>query len=197
MPEDKIVQIGFHMAEIMRMLNLDLDDSHLRDTPGRFARMYVEVFSGLDEESRPDLTVFPNEDHDENRVMVADIPFYSMCAHHLIPFWGYAHVAYVPGDWIADLSKVAGVVAYYARRPQIQERLTHQVVEYIEEALEPKGAMVVIEARHMCMEMRGVEKPGTWTTTSAVRGVLADRVEREAFMAVLQRSDGEGEGEEL
>ncbi len=188
MAEDRMERISYHIAEIMKVLNLDLNDPHLRDTPERFSRMYLEIFEGLDDENEPGMTVFPNEDGFEDMVVMTDIAFYSMCAHHLMPFWGHAHVAYIPTDKIVGLSKLARVAEYHARRPQIQERMTHQIAAYLERELTPKGTMVVVEARHLCMEMRGVEKPGTWTTTSAVRGVFKkERVTREEFLDLLGR----------
>ena len=118
-------------------------------------------------------------------VVMTDITFYSMCAHHLLPFWGRAHVGYIPTDRIVGLSKLARMVEYYARRPQIQERMTHQIAQSLSRELKPQGAMIVVEARHFCMEMRGVEKPGTWTTTSAVRGIFRKRTTREEFLDLL------------
>ena len=188
MGEDKVERISHHVAEIMKILDLDLKDPNLRGTPRRFAHMYLEIFQGLDGDNEPNLTVFPNEDGFDQMVVMTDIPFYSMCAHHLLPFWGRAHVAYVPTDQIVGLSKLVRMVEYHARRPQIQERLTNQVVHYLEKELNPRGSMVVVEARHLCMEMRGVEKPGTWTTTSAVRGIFKkDRATRAEFMNLLSR----------
>ena len=184
---DKIESIGYHISEIMKVLNLDLTDPNLRDTPRRFAKMYLEIFQGLEVKNEPDITVFPNEDGFDSMVAMTDITFYSMCAHHLLPFWGRAHVAYIPTDQIVGLSKLARMVEYYARRPQIQERKTQQIAEYLEKELSPLGAMVVVDARHLCMVMRGVEKPGTWTTTSAVRGVFQKRDTREEFLELMIR----------
>lgn len=188
MAEDKIERIGYHISEIMKVLNLDMKDPNLRDTPRRFARMYLEIFKGLDEDNEPDVRMFPNEDGFDNMVAMNDISFYSMCAHHLLPFWGRVHVGYIPTAQIVGLSKLVRIVEYYARRPQIQERMTHQIVEFLERKLAPKGSIVVIEARHLCMEMRGVEKPGAWATTSAVRGAFKDRTTREEFLELLQRN---------
>lgn len=187
MARDKIECIGYHISEIMKVLNLDLTDPNLRDTPRRFAKMYLEIFQGLEVKNEPDITVFPNEDGFDSMVAMTDITFYSMCAHHLLPFWGRAHVAYIPTDQIVGLSKLARMVEYYARRPQIQERMTQQIAEYLEKELSPLGAMVVVDARHLCMEMRGVEKPGTWTTTSAVRGAFQKRDTREEFLELMIR----------
>lgn len=187
MAEDKVERIGYHVSEIMKVLDLDLADPNLRETPQRFARMYLEIFQGLDGDNEPEMTMFPNVNEFKDMVAMTDITFYSMCCHHLLPFWGRAHVAYIPTDQIVGLSKLARMVAYYARRPQIQERMTTEVAAAMEREIQPAGAMVVLEARHLCMEMRGVEKPGTWTTTSAVRGAFTSRTTREEFLDLLAR----------
>jgi GTP cyclohydrolase I len=149
----------------------DLDRDGLRDTPARVARMYAEITSGLREDPTQALRATFEEGHDE-MVMVRDIPMASICEHHLIPFVGKAHVAYIPNEEgrITGLSKLARLVDGLARRPQVQERLTTQVADAMVERLEPRGALVVIEAEHLCMTMRGVRKPGAVTVTSAVRG---------------------------
>lgn len=180
-------QIGEHFAEIMRILNLDLDDPHLHDTPRRVGRMYLEIFRGLQDRGEPAITTFPNVEAYSNMVMVKDIHFFSVCSHHMIPFFGEAHVAYIPGSKIVGLSKIARIVDFYARRPQLQERLTEQVIDFLVAKLEPRGAMAVVEARHLCMEMRGVEKPGALTTTSAIRGCFRDKRVREEFMELLRK----------
>lgn len=185
MAESKIDRIGFHIGEVMKVLDLDLRDPHLKDTPWRVARMYLEIFGGLEDGNEPQVTTFPNDEGYSNMVMVKDIPFFSVCSHHLIPFFGHAHVAYIPGDRIVGLSKLARIVEFYARRPQLQERLTEQIIGFIEEKIHPKGSMVVMEARHLCMEMRGVEKSAV-TTTSAVRGVFKDQMAREEFLDLLR-----------
>ncbi|BCB04538.1 GTP cyclohydrolase I FolE [Bacillus sp. KH172YL63] len=142
----------------------------LLDTPKRVAKMYAEVFSGLDHDPKEYFETIFSEDHEE-LVLVKDIPFYSMCEHHLVPFYGKAHVAYIPRDGrVAGLSKLARAVESVAKRPQLQERITSTVADTIMETLEPYGAMVVVEAEHMCMTMRGVKKPGSSTVTTAVRG---------------------------
>lgn len=186
MAEDKIKRITFHVEEMMKVLGLDLRDSHLKDTPGRVARMYLEIFGGLEDGNEPQITTFPNEERYDNMVMVKDISFFSVCAHHMIPFFGRAHIAYIPGERIVGLSKLARIVEFYAKRPQLQERLTEQITRFIEEKIHPKGSMVVVEARHLCMEMRGVEKPGALTVTSAVRGLFRDKMAREEFLDLLQ-----------
>ncbi len=145
----------------------------LSDTPRRVAEMYEEIFAGLGQDAASFLSVTFDEGHQE-MVLVRDIPLYSVCEHHLLPFVGRAHVAYIPGEngRICGLSKLARVVDVYAKRPQVQERLTSQIADTIVECLEPQGVIVVIEAEHLCMSMRGVQKPGAITTTSAVRGIF-------------------------
>jgi GTP cyclohydrolase I len=142
-------------------------------TPERVAEMYEEIFAGLSQDAAEHFRVTFNEGHQE-MVLVRDIPLYSVCEHHLVPFMGRAHVAYIPGKQgrICGLSKLARVVDVFAKRPQVQERMTSQIADTIVEHLEPQGVMVVIEAEHLCMSMRGVQKPGAITTTSAVRGIF-------------------------
>jgi GTP cyclohydrolase I len=160
---------------ILEGIGEDLDRSGLRETPGRVARMYEEITSGLREDPARVLDAVFDEGHDE-MVMIRDIPMYSVCEHHLTAFHGKAHVAYVPNERgrITGLSKLARLVDGLARRPQIQERLTAQIADAMVERLEPRGALVVIEAEHLCMSMRGVRKPGAVTVTSAVRGSFRD-----------------------
>lgn len=184
----KAERIASHFAEIMRILELDMDDPHLHETPRRVGRMYLELFRGLQREHEPTITCFPNEEGYSNMVIVKEINFFSLCAHHLIPFFGHAHVAYIPGAKIVGISKIARIVEFYARRPQLQERLTEQIVDFLVERLEPLGAMAVLEARHLCMEMRGVEKAGALTTTSAIRGCFREKRVRDEFMELLRRS---------
>jgi GTP cyclohydrolase I len=160
---------------ILEGIGEDLDRDGLRDTPGRVARMYAEITSGLHEDPTQVLQAVFEEGHDE-MVMVRDIPLASICEHHLVPFVGKAHVAYIPNEQgrITGLSKLARLVDGLARRPQVQERLTTQIADAMVERLEPRGALVVIEAEHLCMSMRGVRKPGAVTVTSAVRGMFRD-----------------------
>lgn len=183
----KAKEIAGHFTEIMRVLGLDLQDPHLRETPDRVGRMYLEIFRGLEDQSEPAITCFPNSEGYSNMVIVRDIDFFSVCSHHMIPFFGKAHIAYIPGEKIVGLSKIARIVEFYARRPQLQERLTEQVVDFIEEKLQPRGAIAVVEARHLCMEMRGVEKSGALTTTSALRGCFSEQRVREEFFDLLKR----------
>ena len=185
--EEAIVErMAGHMAALMRELNLDLSDPNLEETDIRVAKMYLEMFHGLQEGSEPKVTTFPNDEGYEHMVMERDIPFYSMCSHHLIPFYGRAHIAYIPRDRIIGLSKFARILEFYAKRPQLQERLTEQVVSFLEREVQPQGSMVVIEARHLCVEMRGVKKPGAMTITSALRGVFHRRPVREEFLDLLR-----------
>lgn len=175
------------MRLILRAIGENPDREGLSETPQRVARMYAEIFQGLDRDPRQDLRrVFIEDDHQE-MVMVRDINFYSMCEHHFLPFYGRAHIAYLPDGTVTGLSKLARLVEGYARRPQMQERLTTQTAEALMETLQPRGALVVVEARHLCMEMRGVGKPGSVTQTSAVRGLFqsnpATRAEAFALIA--------------
>ena len=181
-----IERISAAVVEILEAIGEDPQREGLLRTPERVANMYAEVFAGLREDPEHHLEVQFEAEHDE-MVMVRDIPFYSMCEHHLLPFVGQAHVAYVPGEAgkITGLSKLARLVEAYARRPQVQERLTSQVADKLMEVLDPRGALVVVEAEHHCMSMRGVRKPGTLTITSAVRGIfLSDATRAEALQLI-------------
>lgn len=158
----------------------------LKDTPKRIADMYADIFSGLDMDPRDALVVGFDEGHHE-MVILKDIPFYSMCEHHFLPFFGLAHVGYIPKGRIAGASKVARAVDILAKRPQLQERLTTQIAEAMVEALKPNGVAVVIEAEHMCMTMRGVKKPRSKIVTSAMRGIFRENpATRAEFMSLLQ-----------
>lgn len=159
---------------ILEAVGEDVNREGLVDTPERVARMYAEVFGGLRVDPGSVIsTVFSDESHDE-MVLVKDIAFYSMCEHHLVPFHGKAHVAYLPKGRLTGLSKLARLVEAFARRPQLQERLTTQIADTLMEGLKPYGALVVVEAEHLCMSMRGVNKPASITVTSAVRGAFCD-----------------------
>lgn len=153
------------------------EDPHregLQKTPARVAKMYKEIFAGMTQDPAVHFeTTF--DEHHEEMVLVRDIPFYSMCEHHLVPFFGMAHIAYIPAadGHICGLSKLARLVDVFAKRPQVQERLTSQIADTLIEQLHPQGALVVLEAEHLCMSMRGVKKAGAKTTTSAVRGIFA------------------------
>ncbi len=184
---DRAQRIARHVSAILDELGLDRTDPNLLETDIRVARMYLEMFHGLREGARPTVTTFPNDEKYTAMVMEKDIPFYSMCSHHFVPFYGHAHVAYIPSGRIVGLSKLPRILEFYAKRPQLQERLTEQVVTFLEEELKPHGAMVVIEARHLCVEMRGVKKPGAMTVTSAIRGTFRERPVREEFLDLLRR----------
>jgi GTP cyclohydrolase I len=163
------------VREILLAIGEDPNRDGLADTPRRVARMYEEIFSGLREDPGEHLKVVFEANHDE-MVMVKDIPVYSVCEHHLVPWFGHAHVAYIPSEdgRITGLSKLARLVDGFSRRPQVQERLTSQVADRLVEVLSPRGVLVVVEAEHLCMSMRGVRKPGATTVTSAVRGLMRD-----------------------
>ena len=163
------------VREILEAIGEDPDREGLQRTPERVAAMYEEIFAGLQQSPAEHLAVTFAADHDE-MIMVKDIPMYSMCEHHLVPFIGKAHVAYIPNDdgRITGLSKLVRLVEGFARRPQVQEQLTSQIADQLLTSLQPRGVLVVIEAEHLCMSMRGVQKPGTTTVTSAVRGLFRE-----------------------
>lgn len=173
---------------ILEAIGEDPEREGLRDTPKRVARMYEEVFQGLFQDPEVYFSAIFSEDHEE-LVLVKDIPFYSMCEHHLVPFYGKAHVAYIPrGGRVVGLSKLARAVETVARRPQLQERITATVADTIMKKLDPHGVVVVIEAEHMCMTMRGVKKPGAVTVTSAVRGIFEnDAAARAEVFALIRK----------
>lgn len=177
------------VRELLIAVGEDPDREGLRETPGRVARAYKEILAGLRQEPEDVLTTTFDLGHDE-MVLVKDIEIMSLCEHHLLPFHGVAHVGYIPADTgkITGLSKLARLVDVFARRPQVQERLTTQVADSLMRILEARGAIVVIEAEHMCMSVRGIRKPGAKTTTSAVRGQLRDASTRaEAMSLILAR----------
>jgi GTP cyclohydrolase I len=160
------------VREIIEAIGEDPDREGLTETPKRVARFYAEVFDGLGNDPGDVIDAFFGEEHYQEIVMVRQIPFYSMCEHHFVPFHGEAHVAYMPRGRVTGLSKLARLVDGYARRPQMQERLTAQVANCVNDRLNPLGVLVVVEAEHLCMSMRGVKKAGALTVTSAVRGIM-------------------------
>lgn len=170
-------------AEFLTALGIPLDSESLRGTPGRMARAYAELFT-----PRPfDLTTFPNDEGYDELVLARSIPVRSVCEHHLLPFVGVAHVGYLPGERILGLSKLARIVEYFACRPQVQERLTKQVADWLDEQLEPRGVGVVIEAEHSCMTLRGVHAAGSSTVTSTLLGTLReDARSRQEFFALTR-----------
>lgn len=175
------------VRDILEAIGEDPMREGLEETPKRVAKMYGEVFSGLNEDHRIHLTKIFEESHEEI-VLVKDIPFYSMCEHHLVPFFGKAHVAYFPKDGkVTGLSKLARTVDTIAKRPQLQERMTATIADAVEEVLTPHGVMVIVEAEHLCMSMRGVKKPGSKTKTYAVRGNFKDDyVLRQEVLTLIQ-----------
>ena len=185
-----LARIERAIREILLAIGEDPDREGLADTPGRVARAYAEQFSGLSQQPEDVLGTVFDADHDE-LILVRDIEVYSTCEHHLVPFFGRAHVAYIPNEkgQITGLSKLARLVDVYARRPQVQERMTSQIADALMRVLEPRGALVVIEAEHLCMSMRGVRKPGAKTVTSAVRGSIRDSAttRAEAMSLLLHR----------
>ena len=178
------------VRELLLAVGEDPDRPGLRDTPARVARAYAETFGGLAQDPAEVLATTFEEDHDE-LVLVKDIPMYSTCEHHLVPFHGVAHIGYIPSDdgRVTGLSKLARLVDVYARRPQVQERMTRQIADALHDVLKPRGVLVVVQAEHLCMGMRGIRKPGAVTTTSAVRGLFRDSAatRAEAMSLVLGR----------
>lgn len=162
-------QIEFHVREILRLVGEDVDREGLLETPARVTRMYEEIFAGYSVNPSDVLGVTFDEQHEE-LVIVKDIVYYSQCEHHMAPFFGKAHIGYIPSGKIAGLSKLARLVEAVTRRLQVQERITSQIADTLDEVLKPHGVMVVVEGEHLCMCARGVKKPGSRTVTSAVRG---------------------------
>lgn len=180
-------KIAAGVRMILEAIGEDPEREGLRGTAVRIARMYAEIFQGLRIDPRQFLSTLFDEQHDE-MVLVKDIPFYSMCEHHLLPFHGTAHVAYLPSGKVVGLSKIARVVEAFAQRPQVQERLTSQIADLLMDMLDAHGVAVVMEATHTCMTMRGVKKPGSTTLTSAMRGAFkTDQATRSEFMSLILR----------
>ncbi len=171
------------VRHLLHALGANLADESLAETPGRVARMYAEMLTPVPF----DLTTFPNDEGYDELVIARNIPFHSLCEHHLLPFHGVAHVAYLPGERILGLSKLARVVDLFAAGLQVQERLTRQVSSWLQEHLEPRGVGVVLEAEHLCMSLRGVSKPGVTTVTSALQGLVrTDPRTRDEFLALAR-----------
>jgi GTP cyclohydrolase IA len=181
LPPVDMPRIERGVREILLAIGEDPDRDGLVDTPARVARMYAEQLAGLRQRPEDVLTKIFDSEHDEI-VLVRDIEMYSMCEHHLLPFFGKAHIGYIPNSKgeITGLSKLARLVDVYARRPQVQERMTYQIADALMRILDPLGVIVVLEAEHLCMSMRGVRKPGAKTVTSAVRGVFRDQAQTRA-----------------
>jgi GTP cyclohydrolase I len=174
------------VASILDAIGEDSKREGLLGTPRRIAEMYAEVFAGIDDDPRTELRIGFEEGHRE-MVILKDIPFYSMCEHHFLPFYGLAHVGYIPNGRVVGASKVGRVIEILAKRPQLQERLTTQIANTMVEVLEPKGVAVVIQAEHLCMTMRGVKKPGSNIVTSAMRGLFQKSpLTRSEFLSLVQ-----------
>lgn len=173
------------VRRLLAAIGEDPDREGLQDTPRRIAEMYREVFGGMDQDPYSILSVGFEEGHEE-MVIVRDIPFFSMCEHHLLPFHGVAHIGYIPHGRVVGISKLARVVEILARRPQLQERLTSQIADSIVEGLAPQGVAVVVEAEHLCMTMRGIKKPGSRVVTSANRGLFRRSATRAEFFSIIQ-----------
>lgn len=171
--------------DLLVALGADLESDHLRETPRRVAKAYAELLT-----PQPfNATTFPNDEGYDELVVVRDIPFQSLCMHHMLPFQGSAHVAYLPGERIVGLSKLGRVVDMFAHDLQVQERLTTQVADWLEGTLEPRGVGVIVEAEHLCMSMRGVQKPGSRTVTSALRGLIKDDARtRQEFLSLIRHT---------
>jgi GTP cyclohydrolase I len=181
-------KIKLAIASVIEAIGENPLRESIKGTPQRVAEMYVELFSGLNADPKAELVVDFEEGYEE-MVILRDIPFYSMCEHHLLPFYGISHVGYIPspGGRVVGVSKLARVVEICARRPQLQERMTQQIADAIFEALEPVGVAVVIKAEHLCMVMRGIKKPGTTVITSSVRGNFRSKVAtRSEFLSLIQ-----------
>jgi GTP cyclohydrolase IA len=183
--ECPVKRVAVAFRGFLQSIGLDLSDPNLAATPERVARAYREILGGL-RSPEPTLSTFPNTRGHKGVVAVTDIPFYSVCSHHFLPFFGSAHVGYLPANRLIGLSKVSRVVDFYARRPQLQEDLTEQIASLLQVRLEPDGLIAALEARHLCMEMRGVSKAGGMTKTMAVRGALEDPVLQQQFFARIR-----------
>ncbi|MCI5738877.1 MAG: GTP cyclohydrolase I FolE [Ruminococcus sp.] len=177
------------VREILSAIGEDPDREGLQETPKRVANMYAEIFAGMEDDPKRHLKIF-NESNNDEMVVVRDIPMYSMCEHHLLPFVGKAHIAYIPSDGkVIGLSKLARIVDSFSKKPQLQERLTSQIADFLEENLSPKGIAVVIEAEHLCMTMRGARAAGAKTQTSALRGIMRKDARTRAEAMSLLRGD--------
>ncbi|GHN01876.1 GTP cyclohydrolase 1 [Cytophagales bacterium WSM2-2] len=185
--EKKIEIIAHHFAIIMETLGLDLNDDSLRDTPRRVAKMYVnEIFSGLNPDNKPEISLFENTYRYQEMLVEKDITLYSYCEHHFVPIIGKAHVAYIPNGKVIGLSKINRLVNYYSKRPQVQERLTTQIVEGLKEALATEDVAVVIEATHLCVASRGIQDTNSSTRTCFYSGKFEEERTRSEFLAYLR-----------
>lgn len=183
---DNREKIEYHVEQILKLIGEDTNREGLLDTPARVTRMYEEIFAGYEVNPKDVLGVTFDENHEE-LVIVKDIVFYSQCEHHMAPFFGKVHIGYVPSGQIVGLSKLARLVEAVTRRLQVQERITSQIADILDEALNPNGVMVVVEGEHLCMCARGIKKPGSMTVTSATRGTFRDNAaSRAEFLSLLK-----------
>jgi GTP cyclohydrolase I len=181
--EKKIEQA---VAEILLAIGEDIKRDGLKDTPRRIAQMYKEIFSGINKDPKKELKTYRTKNEDE-MIIIKDIPFYSVCEHHLLPFFGKAHVVYIPKEnKITGFSSLVRVIDVMAKRPLLQERLTHEIADFLMANLKPMGLLVVIEAEHLCLSMIGVKKPGTLTVTSAIRGVMRSAATRAEALSLIK-----------
>ncbi|MCG8340914.1 MAG: GTP cyclohydrolase I FolE [Cytophagales bacterium] len=187
--EQKIAAISKHVKAIMDILGLDLNDKSLKDTPSRVAQMYVkEIFSGLNPKNSPQVTLFENKYHYHGMLVEKNIKVHSFCEHHLIPIIGKAHIAYIPKDYVIGLSKISQIVHYYAKRPQLQERLTIQIAQALKKVLKTEDVGVIIDAEHTCVSIRDVEDTCSSTITSSLHGKLKEKSTKEEFLNLLKIS---------
>lgn len=185
--QEKIIQISHHFEQVLKLLGLTPEsDPELKQTPRRAAEFFVEMLSGDGKEVEPELTRLDHPGDSRELIMISRIPFYSLCVHHWLPFYGRAHIGYVPGTTLVGFSSVVRIVEHFARRLQLQERLTDQVADYLQRTLAAQGVMVMLEARHLCMEMRGRRAPG-WVITTAARGCFQQSTWRQEFFARLRK----------
>ncbi len=185
--ESKIAQIEMHFEEIMHIMGLDLSDDSLRGTPKRVAKMFVkEIFKGLDPKNKPSITLFENKYGYRQMLVERNIPIHSTCEHHFQPIYGVAHVGYISSGKVIGLSKINRIVEYYSKRPQVQERLTVQIAETLKEVLETKDVAVYIDAKHMCVEARGIEHSGCSTVTTDFSGKFLNENTRLAFIQSIK-----------
>lgn len=186
--DEKIRLISEHFSKIMHILGLDLNDDSLQDTPARVAKMYVkEYFSGLDPKNKPYLTLFKNKYNYKQMVIEKDISFYSNCEHHFVPFMGKAHIGYISNGEVVGLSKLNRIVDYFAKRPQVQERMTIQIANELKDSLKTEDIAVVLEAKHLCVSSRGIKDDTSITTTSALFGKFLDMDTRSEFIRLIEK----------
>lgn len=187
--EKRKKEVEEKIKEIINIIGIDINNPHIKETPRRISEMlFNEIFSSVTQEKRINIKVFPNEEK-YDQIIATKVKFYSMCAHHFLPFFGVAYVGYVPGEYYVGLSKLARIVYYFARKPQTQEKLTEEVSNYINEVLKPRGVMVVVKARHLCMEMRGV-KNSSETVTSSIKGCFIEKNTRDEFLELIKKMEG-------